>query len=440
MSGNRILQLKRVVVTGMGMVSPLGNSLPVTWARLLQGHSGIRKLTGFGPDCHLWGPQPPPADFPWIGGEVQDFDFKGLLQEYKGSLEPEDLKLAKYTDRFTQYTLIAGYEALKMAGLEPGAVDPERFGAIIATGMGGVSSWEEAYSRLLAGGVKKLSPFLLPKMLPNLAAGNLAILLGARGPNTALASACAAGAQAIGAAFRILQLGEAEVMLAGGSEAALTPLGLAGFYRLGALATGFNDQPAAASRPFDRRHCGFVMAEGAGVLVLEELEHALNRGAPILAELVGFGINGDAHHITEPDPRGAIACMRRALADAGLQPQDIDYLNPHATSTPVGDRSEALAIRTLFPHPPWLSATKSATGHLLGAAGAVEAIFTVLSVAENLIPPTLNLEEVDPECGELPLVRERALAWPITYAMTNSFGFGGTNASLIFKKFTLWGL
>ncbi len=321
------------------------------------------------------------------------------MAHYKGHLDADDLKLAKYTDKFTQYTLIAGYEALRAANLEPGTVDPERLGTIIATGMGGVSSWEEAYAKLAAGGVKRISPFMLPKMLPNLAAGNLAIQLGAQGPNTALSSACAAGAQAIGAACRCIQWGEADIMVTGGAEAALTPLGLAGFYRLGALATGYNDRPEAASRPFDQGHCGFVMAEGAGVLILEELEHALNRGAPILAEVVGFAMTADAHHITEPHPRGALHCMRRALHEAGIPPEAVDYLNPHATSTPVGDRNEAQAIRSLFRQPPWISATKSATGHLLGAAGAAEAIFTVMSICQNLIPPTLNLEDIDPGAG-----------------------------------------
>jgi 3-oxoacyl-[acyl-carrier-protein] synthase II len=276
---------------------------------------------------------------------------------------------------------------------------------------------------------------MVPKLLPNLAAGNVAISIGAQGPNTALSSACAAGGQAIGAAFRAIQLGEADVMLAGGTEAALTPLTMAGFYRMGALATGYNDHPAAASRPFDQGHAGFVMAEGAGILVLEELTHALQRRAPILAELSGFGMCGDGHHITDPNLDGAVRCMRLALADAGLQPHDIDYVNPHATSTPVGDRNEARAISRLFPHQPLVSATKSQTGHLLGAAGAMEAIFTVLSIRHGLIPPTLNHHTLDPECPGIALTGDQPVSRPIRTALSNSFGFGGTNAALVFTSY-----
>jgi 3-oxoacyl-[acyl-carrier-protein] synthase II len=436
MLSGKIIQLKRVVVTGMGLVSPLGNSVSASWENLLTGRSGIQRVTKFAGDLEEFRQQyKAPDDFPLIAGEIKNFDFKTLLTANKPDLTKDDLKLSKYTDDFTQYALIASYEAISQSGLEPGIADPERLGTIIATGMGGVASWESAHRKFEEGGVKKISPFMVPRLLPNLAAGNVSISVGAQGPNTAISSACAAGGQAIGAAFRAIQLGEADVMLAGGTEAALTPLTLAGFYRMGALATGYNDAPEAASRPFDQEHAGFVMAEGAGILVLEELTHALNRGAPILAELTGFGMCGDGHHITDPNLDGAIRCMRRALADAGLEPQDIDYINPHATSTPVGDRNEARAIARFFPHQPLVSATKSQTGHLLGAAGAMEAIFTVLSIHQNLVPPTLNQKSTDPECAGICLTGAYPIAQQIRCALSNSFGFGGTNAALVFQNF-----
>ncbi|MBM4288001.1 MAG: beta-ketoacyl-ACP synthase II [Deltaproteobacteria bacterium] len=435
------MNLKRVVVTGMGVVSPLGNSVADSWENLVAGCSGICRVSRFADDpAEFRARYQAPEDFPLIAGEVQDFDFKDLMARHKLDLSKEDLKLAKYTDAFTQYALTASYEALSQARLQPAALDPERLGAIIASGMGGVASWEEAFQKFTEGGVKKVSPFMVPRLLPNLAAGNVSISIGAQGPNTALSSACAAGGQAIGAAFRSIQLGEADVMLAGGAEAALTPLTLTGFYRMGALATGYNDRPEAASRPFDQGHAGFVMAEGAGIVVLEELTHALNRGAPILAELAGFGMCGDGHHITDPDLGGAMRCMRRALTDAGVEPQDIDYINPHATSTPVGDRNEARAISRLFPHQPWVSATKSQTGHLLGAAGALEAIFTILSIKHGLIPPTLNLESMDPECAGIAVVGAQPEKQEVRCALSNSFGFGGTNAALVFKHYNYFNL
>jgi 3-oxoacyl-[acyl-carrier-protein] synthase II len=436
MLNGKMIQLKRVVVTGMGLVCPLGNSVSSSWQNLLTGCSGIHRVTKFANDLEEFRQRyKAPADFPLIAGEIKSFDFKTLLAANKPDLTQDDLKLTKFTDDFTQYALTASYEAISNSGLEPAAEDPERLGTIIASGMGGVASWELAHQKFEAGGVKKISPFMVPRLLPNLAAGNVAISIGAQGPNTAISSACAAGGQAIGAAFRAIQLGEADVMLAGGAEAALTPLTLAGFYRMGALATGYNDSPEAASRPFDQGHTGFVMAEGAGILVLEELTHALQRGAPILAELSGFGMCGDGHHITDPNLDGAIRCMRRALADAGLEPQDIDYINPHATSTPVGDRNEARAIARLFPHQPLVSASKSQTGHLLGAAGAMEAIFTVLAIDQSIIPPTLNQESIDPECAGISLTGDYPLAQHVRYALSNSFGFGGTNAALVFKNF-----
>ncbi|MBW2134178.1 MAG: beta-ketoacyl-ACP synthase II [Deltaproteobacteria bacterium] len=430
---------RRVVVTGLGLVSPLGNEVPTTWKRLLAGESGVTQVTRFGEDLEEFSQRfKAPKDFPLIAGEVKNFDLKELMTARKQNLDKEDLKLLKYTDRFAQYALAASLEAINDSGLDLEAEDPNRVGIIIASGMGGVSSWEEQHEKLLYEGVKKISPFLVPRLLPNLAAGNVSISFRAKGPNAALSTACAAGAHAIGAAFRSIQLGEAELMASGGAEAAITPLTMTGFYRMGALATGFNDRPAQASRPFDQEHRGFVMADGAGILILEELEHARQRGAKIYAEIIGFGMTGDARHITDPDLEGAIRCMEVALKDAGISAQEVAYINPHATSTPVGDRNEAQAIKLLTRNSspgPLVSATKSMTGHLLGAAGAVEAIFTILSLKQGRVPPTINLEVVDPECDGLNFVKNQARAVSLRYALSNSFGFGGTNATLVFQRY-----
>jgi 3-oxoacyl-[acyl-carrier-protein] synthase II len=275
-------------------------------------------------------------------------------------------------------------------------------------------------------------------MIPNLAAGNVSIRFKAKGPNIALSTACAAGAHAIGIAYRTIQLGEADLMAAGGTEAAVTILTLTAFYRMGALALGYNDRPEAASRPFDVNRCGFVMSEGCGILVLEELEHALARNADIYGEIVGFGMTGDAHHITDPDQEGARRCIQLAMKDAGVEPRDIGYVNPHATATPVGDRNESQALKEIFGNVAsglLVSGTKSMTGHLLGAAGAVEAIFSILSIKHGMVPPTINLENVDPDCVGLDYVIGQARAADIRYALSNSFGFGGTNAALVFKRF-----
>ena len=346
------------------------------------------------------------------------------------------MKQAKYTDRFTQFALAASLEAIQDSGLDLDVEDPERCGVIIASGMGGVGSWEESMIRLLEEGVRRVSPFLVPKMIPNLAAGNVSISFKAKGPNIALSTACAAGSHAIGMAFRSIQLGEADLMAAGGSEAAVTMLTITGFYRMGALATGYNNNPKAASRPFDIQRNGFVMSEGAGIMVLEELDHALARGANIYAEVVGFGMTGDAYHITDPHVEGAKRCILMCLQDADITPDFIDFVNPHATATPVGDRNEVKALLSIFPDKgrrPVVSGTKSMTGHLLGAAGAVEAIFTVLSLKEGIIPPTINLTEVDPDCQGLDYNPDQSRKADLRYALSNSFGFGGTNASLIFK-------
>ncbi len=435
MSVNKTKGMRRVVVTGVGMVTSMGMDVSSVWQKLLAGESGIRHLVNF--DQEFVTKYRAPDDFPLIAGQITDFDLKKVLQSRKENLSKEDLKQSKYTDRFTQFALVASLEAIQDSGLDLEVEDPERCGVIIASGMGGVGSWEESMIRLLAEGVRRVSPFLVPKMIPNLAAGNVSISFKAKGPNIALSTACAAGSHAIGMAYRSIQLGEADLMAAGGSEAAVTMLTITAFYRMGALATGYNDNPQAASRPFDIQRNGFVMSEGAGIMILEELDHALARGANIYAEVAGFGMTGDAYHITDPHMEGASRCILMALRDADITPDVIDYVNPHATATPVGDRNEVKALLSIFPDQrrrPLVSGTKSMTGHLLGAAGAVEAIFSVLSLKESIIPPTINLTEVDPECEGLDYVPNQARKMDFRYALSNSFGFGGTNASLIFKR------
>jgi 3-oxoacyl-[acyl-carrier-protein] synthase II len=414
----------------------MGLDVPTVWRKLLAGHSGIHQLQNF--DKEFIFKYNAPDDFPLIAGEITDFDLKEILQLRKKDLTKDDLKQVKYTDRFTQFALAASLEAIQDSGLVLEVEDPERCGVIIASGMGGVGSWEESMIRLLRDGVKRVSPFLVPKMIPNLAAGNVSISFKAKGPNIALSTACAAGSHAIGMAFRSIQLGEADLMAAGGAEAAVTMLTITAFFRMGALATGYNDNPTKASRPFDIQRAGFVMSEGAGIVVLEELEHALARGADIYGEVVGFGMTGDAYHITDPHMEGATRCIHLALKDADITPEAIGYVNPHATATPVGDRNEVKALLSIFPDPsrrPLVSGTKSMTGHLLGAAGAVEGIFTVLSLKEGIVPPTINLTEVDPDCRGLDYVPDQARKLDLRYALSNSFGFGGTNAALVFKRF-----
>lgn len=435
----KVVALRRVVVTGLGLITPLGNDVPTVWRHLLQGDSGIDRVSHFARDVEEFRQRfRAPEDFPLIAGEVKNFDLKAILRARKKNLSKDDHKLIKYTDRYSQLALAASLEAVNHSELNLAEENPDRVGIIIASGMGGVSSWEEQHEHLLTHGVKKVSPFTVPKLLPNLAAGNVSISFQARGPNVAVATACAAGAHAIGAAYRSVQLGETDLMAAGGAEAAVTPLTVTGFYRMGALATRFNDRPQEASRPFDRDRQGFVMAEGAGILILEELEHARQRQANILAEIVGFGMTGDARHITDPDLNGAVRCIHMALKDAQLPPAKIDYVNPHATSTPSGDRNEAAALRQVFGGNkglPVVSATKSMTGHMLGAAGAVESVFVCLSLLSGQVPPTINVDHVDPDCTGLNLVRNVALELPLRFALSNSFGFGGTNACLIFKRY-----
>jgi 3-oxoacyl-[acyl-carrier-protein] synthase II len=436
MSLRKTQGMRRVVITGIGMVTSMGLDVPTVWNRLLAGESGVSFLKRF--DVEVMERYRIPADFPVIGAVIDNFDLKAILQSRKDQVTKEDIKQIKYTDRFTQFALAASMEAVQDSGLNLELEDPERAGVIIASGMGGVSSWEDGVQKLLTEGVRRVSPFLVPKMIPNLAAGNVSIRFKAKGPNIALSTACAAGAHAIGLAYRSIQLGEADLMAAGGTEAAVTLLTLTAFYRMGALAVGFNDDPESASRPFDVDRNGFVMGEGCGILVLEELDHALARNANIYAEIIGFGMTGDAHHITDPDKEGARRCIQLALKDGGVTIDDIDYVNPHATATPVGDRNECLALKEIFGEAaPRLivSGTKSMTGHLLGAAGAVEGIFSILSIRDGKVPPTINLNQVDPNCAGLDLVRGEARSAEIRHVLSNSFGFGGTNAALVFKKF-----
>jgi 3-oxoacyl-[acyl-carrier-protein] synthase II len=436
MSLKKTMRLRRVVITGVGMVTSMGLDVPTVWNRLLAGNSGVKRLKRFDPE--LMERYRIPEDFPVIGGVIEDFDLKEILQTRKETVTKEDLKQTKYTDRFTQFALAASVEAVKDSGLNLESEDPERAGVIIASGMGGVSSWEDGVQKLLSEGVRRVSPFLVPKMIPNLAAGNVSIRFKAKGPNIALSTACAAGAHAVGLAYRSIQLGEADLMAAGGTEAAVTILTLTAFYRMGALALGFNDRPEAASRPFDVNRCGFVMSEGCGIMVLEELDHALARKADIYAEIIGFGMTGDAHHITDPDKEGARRCIQLALKDGDITPQDIDYVNPHATATQVGDRNECLALKEIFDGNAsslLVSGTKSMTGHLLGAAGAVEGIFSILSIKHGIVPATINLNEIDPQCAGLDFVIGQARSANIRHVLSDSFGFGGTNAALVFKKF-----
>jgi len=417
MSGPAISAPRRVVVTGMGMVSALGNDVPTTWAGLVAGRSGIRTIESFDPsrlDSR-------------IAGEAQGFDASGVL----------DRKELRRTDRYAQLGLVAAAEALRQAGL------PERFegelaertGVILGTGLGGVGTLVEGFTTNALRGPSRISPFLVPMGIPNVGAGQVAIQFGMTGPNFTTVSACATGGHAIGEASEIIRRDDADVMLAGGAEAAIFEAMVGGFDSMKALSRR-NDDPAGASRPFDSGRDGFVIGEGAGVVVLESLEHAEGRGAAILAELVGYGATADASHITLPAPGGigAVRAARRALEKAGLAPADVDHVNAHATSTPEGDKAELQAIRTIFgDHAERIAVTanKSMLGHTLGAAGAIEAIVTILSIREGCIPPTINLTDPDPAGAGLDLTPNAAARRDIRVALSNSFGFGGQNTALV---------
>ncbi|ACI20203.1 MULTISPECIES: beta-ketoacyl-ACP synthase II [Thermodesulfovibrio] len=410
---------RRVVVTGLGMISPLGLDVQSSWQAIIQGKSGVGYITHF--DA---------KDYPVrIAAEVKGFDPTKYIE----------LKEVKKMDRFIHFAIAATEMAIADSELEITPENSERIGIVIGSGMGGLPAIEYYHQILLEKGWKRVSPFFIPMVIINLAAGQISIRYGIKGPNLAVTTACATGNHSIGEAFRMIQYGDADVMIAGGAEAVITPMAVAGFAIMRALSTR-NEEPEKASRPFDADRDGFVMGEGSGILILEELEHALKRGAKIYAELVGYGMTSDAYHITAPAPEGegGARCMKMALNDAGISPEEIDYINAHGTATKQGDELETQAIKTIFGEHAYklcVSSTKSMTGHLLGAAGGVEAIFTILSIYEDIVPPTINLDNPDPEC-DLDYVPYNAKKKEIKYAMTNSFGFGGTNASLIFKKFT----
>jgi len=409
---------RRVVITGIGLVSSLGIGTAANWNALLCGQSGVGRITKF--DASAFAAQ--------IAAEVKDFD----------PLQFVDKKDVKKMDVFIQYAIAASQFAMDDSKLPITAETAPRVGVFIASGIGGFSTIEREHRALLEGGPRKISPFFIPSAIINLAAGQVSIRFGAKGPNSATCTACSASAHAIGDAWEIIRRGDADAMIAGGSEAAITPMGVGGFAALRALSTR-NDEPQKASRPFDKDRDGFIIGEGAGILVLEELEQAQRRGAPIYAELVGYGMSSDAYHITAPseDGEGAVRVMGLALKKAGVKPEQVDYINAHGTSTPHNDRLETLAIKTCFgehARTVAISSTKSMTGHLLGGAGALEAGISALAVHEQVVPPTINLDHPDPEC-DLDYVPHRSRKMAVQYALSNSFGFGGTNAALLFKKF-----
>ncbi|KAJ2141506.1 Mitochondrial beta-keto-acyl synthase [Coemansia sp. RSA 678] len=424
---------RRVVVTGLGMVSPVGVGVKHAWNNILAGRSGIQSLVAAMPDAGFDAQPSQVAGIVPRTGTYSDGQFDA--QEW---LAPGDTsRMAP----FTQFATCAAQQALDDAEwTSVSDAQRERTGVCFGTGIGSLGDIETSHEQLRTGGARKVSPMFVPRILCNMAAGNISIRHGFCGPNHAVSTACTTGAHAIGDAMRFIQFGDADVMVAGAAEAPLLPLALAGFSKIKALALGFNDRPHAASRPFDRARAGFVIGEGAAALVLEELEHARSRGARIYAEICGYGLSGDAHHITAPpqDGAGAQRAMRRALQTASLRAADIDYVNAHATSTPLGDAIENRAIKAVFGSDASnlaVSSTKSATGHLLGAAGAIEAVFSVLAVAHDVVPPTLNLDDVDADAGfDLNYVPHTPQERPVRAAMTNSFGFGGTNASLVFAK------
>ena len=415
---------KRVVITGLGVVSPVGSSIELFWKAILEGKSGIRRLSCFDPEYFVCK----------IAAEVNDFN----PSEY---LSPKEIKRM---DRFVQFAVVSAKKAMIDSRLDMSKEDPTRIGVMIGSGIGGLHSVESEHSQFLAYGPEKgpsrISPFLIPMLIVNMASGQASITLGLKGPNSAVATACATGNHAIGDAFRIIQRGEADGMVCGGSEAAITHMGFGGFCALKALSTAYNDCPEKASRPFDKNRDGFVIGEGAGVVLLEEMEHAIKRNATIYCEIIGYGMSGDAYHMTAPDPsgEGSIRCLQYAIKDAGIKLEDVDYINAHGTSTVYNDRIETLAIKKVFgSHAKKLavSSTKSVMGHLLGAAGGVEMIACALAIKQGIIPPTINYETPDPEC-DLDYVPNKPRAHKINVVLSNALGFGGHNATLVTKKFT----
>jgi 3-oxoacyl-[acyl-carrier-protein] synthase II len=409
---------RRVVVTGVGLVSPVGIGTEATWQALLAGRSGAGPITLFDASQHSTR----------FACEVKGFD----------PLEWIEKKEVKKVDRFIQFAIAASDLALKDAAFAVAPSEAGRVGVFIGSGIGGFATIEREHEALLKGGPRKISPFFIPSAIVNLASGWVSIRTGAKGPNSATCTACTSGAHAVGDSYRLIQHGDADVMIAGGAEAAITPLGVGGFCSMRALSTR-NDAPEKASRPFDRDRDGFVIGEGSGIVVLEELEHARGRGAKVYAELVGYGMSGDAYHISAPreDGDGAVRVMRAALEDAGVGPEAIDYINVHGTSTPRGDVVETIATKTVFGDHARrlaLSSTKSMTGHLLGASGGLEAGIVALALRDQVLPPTINHENADPEC-DLDCVPNQARKASVRYAISNSFGFGGTNGALLFKRF-----
>jgi 3-oxoacyl-[acyl-carrier-protein] synthase II len=418
-----MLKKRRVVITGLGVVSPVGHTIEKFWNSLLEGKSGVKRLARFDPTHYTCR----------IGAEITDFDPSPYLS-------PKELKRM---DRFVQFAVVGAKKAVEDSKVDLEKIDRERFGVLVGSGIGGLHTVEAEHRQYIALGPEKgpsrISPFLIPMLIINMASGQISITLGLKGPNSAVGTACATGNHAIGDAFRIIQRDEADLMICGGSEAAITVMGFGGFCALKALSLR-NDEPEKASRPFDKNRDGFVMGEGAGILVLEDLEHALKRNAPIYCEIAGYGMSGDAYHMTAPDPQGdgGVRCMNASLKDAGLKPGDVDYMNAHGTSTLYNDKIETLAIKRVFgDHARKLaiSSTKSVTGHLLGAAGGIEAIASALAIKHSMIPPTINYETPDPEC-DLDYVPNKPRAKKVNVAASNALGFGGHNATLVLKKYT----
>ena len=410
--------MRRVVVTGVGLICAVGNKTAEVWQNLLAGKSGVGRITQFDSSKHAC----------QIAAEVKNFDPLNFIEK----------KEVKKMGRFIHLALAAAEEAVQTSGLKVTSQNEEMVGVHIGSGIGGFDIIEREHTNLMEGGPRKISPFFIPAAIVNLAAGHVSMRFGAKGPNEATATACTTSAHSIGDSFRIIHYGDADVMIAGGSEAAITPMGVGGFAAMRALSTR-NDDPERSSRPWDRDRDGFVIGEGAGILIMEELEHARARGAKPIAEIVGYGMSGDAYHITQPAPEheGGFRVMKNAVRDAKIKATDIGYVNAHGTSTPIGDTLEAHAIRNFFgDHKIAVSSTKSMTGHLLGGAGGLEAGVTVLALRDQILPPTINLENQDPGTGNMDFVPNHARKVSIEYAMSNSFGFGGTNGALLFKRWS----
>ncbi len=414
--------MKRVVITGMGIVSPVGTGLEYAWKNVVAGKSGVKKIDSF----EVADLASQIAGIPQVGTEPGQYNPDAVV-------EPRE---QRKLDKYALYGIVAADEAIKDAGLDKYEGDKNRIGVAIGSGIGGFNTIYENCIELHEGGPRRVSPFFIPKGIINMAAGNISIKYGLKGPNISVVTACATGAHSIGEAMRMIKYGDADIMVCGGTEGAVSRISLAGFSAMRALSTR-NDEPEAASRPWDKNRDGFIMAEGAGVLVLEEYEHAVARGAKIYAEVAGYGMSGDAYHITAPAPNGegGKRAMIAALNDAGLKPADVDYINAHGTSTGLGDVGELAAVQELFGDMPVsMSSTKSVTGHLLGAAGAVEAIFCALAIRDGVVPPTINLDEPEDAVGNFDLVPHKAKERKVDVAISNSFGFGGTNASIVLKK------